>query len=180
MPKQKKVKKLSPAELKKRFKKTKLLLMDLDGTLTDSSVMVLPGNDRQAFFSVRDGYGLALLREHGIQLGIVTGSRGTYVEERAKSLKIEILRSGTLKKLAAYLEIRDELGLKDEEIVYVGDDFPDAAVFAHCGVGVAIGDGMPSVIARAHYVTKAKGGHGAIREVCEWIREAKGWPETWE
>ena len=170
---------MNRAALLKALAKAKLLLMDLDGTLTTGQVMILQGGDRQAFFSARDGYGLALLRENGLKLGIITGSVGTYVEERAKTLKIGILRAGTLKKLDSYREIRDELKLRDEEIVYIGDDFPDALVFPECGVGVAVADSMPSVLARADFITKAKGGEGAVREVAELIREAKGWGEVW-
>lgn len=171
-------KRLSAKKLRQALKKIKLLLMDVDGTLTDGSITMLEGGARTARFSVRDGYGLMLLRHHGIRLGFITGSNHWYVDERAKSLKIDYVVKNTLQKVAAYRQIQTAAGVRDEEVAYIGDDYPDAELFPYIGVAIAVADAMDSVKTRAHAVTLQKGGQGAVREVVEWIREAQGIPET--
>jgi 3-deoxy-D-manno-octulosonate 8-phosphate phosphatase (KDO 8-P phosphatase) len=151
-----------------------LLLLDVDGVLTDGSIVYGDqGVESKAFF-VRDGSGLKLWTGLGKQAGIISGRRSAVVERRAAELGISIVVQGSADKLAALEMILTEQQLAPEQVCYVGDDLPDVPVMARCGLAVAVADACRETQSVAHYVTTAPGGRGAVREVIEVILRAQG------
>src|SRR5436190_2240930 len=151
-----------------------LLLVDVDGVLTDGSIIYGDqGAELKAFF-VRDGTGLKLWTGLGKQAGIITGRRSAVVERRAAELGLSIVVQGAGDKLEALATVLAEQRLGPEQVCYVGDDLPDVPVLAHCGLAVAVADACQEARATAHYVTRALGGRGAVREVIELILRAQG------
>lgn len=156
------------------LRNAKLLLMDLDGTLTDGRIILFEGEERASFFSIRDGWGMQKIKNHGVQLGIITGSVGRYVEERAERLKVDYLYAGNLKKLECLDDLLKKTQFSAKDIVYVGDDYPDIPVMQAVGFGAAVGDALPKVKEAADIVLETNGGFGAVRELIELMREARG------
>ncbi|BAT71247.1 3-deoxy-D-manno-octulosonate 8-phosphate phosphatase [Thermosulfidibacter takaii ABI70S6] len=167
--------------MKKRIKPIKLLIMDVDGVLTDGRIVLDNEGNELKFFNVRDGHGIVMLHRIGVETAILTGRVSKVVERRAKELSISYVIQGSLNKLEAYEGLRDRLGLRDKEIAYVGDDVVDIPVMRRVGFAVAVADAHPEVVKVAHYVTKAEGGRGAVREVAELIIKEKGfWDRVME
>ena len=159
----------------------KLLLLDVDGVLTDGRIIYdNQGNELKAF-DVKDGHGLKLLQRAGIKVGIITGRSSAVVAHRAKELGIEILYQGALNKLGPYQEILAEQGLSDEQVAYVGDDVVDLPILRRVGFSATVADAVPEVPPRVDYVTTRPGGRGAVREICDLILRANGsWQELTE
>jgi 3-deoxy-D-manno-octulosonate 8-phosphate phosphatase (KDO 8-P phosphatase) len=151
-----------------------MLICDVDGVLTDGCVYY--GSDGEALksFSIRDGQGLALLRAVGIELAWVTRERSTIVERRAEKLGIANLEQGATEKGATVTELLRRSGISAEEACYVGDDLGDLAPMRMVGFAVAVADAVDEVRATAHYVTRAAGGAGAVRELSDLILGARG------
>jgi 3-deoxy-D-manno-octulosonate 8-phosphate phosphatase (KDO 8-P phosphatase) len=172
--------KISPA-LKKRAARIEVLLMDVDGTMTDGSVTLLSQNDGTALeiktFDAHDGQGLTLGQTAGLRTGCITGRESAALLRRAHEMKMEFIYMKQPLKIPAYEEILRKAGVKDEAVAYVGDDLPDIPLMRRVGLAVAVGDAVPEVKHVAHYTTKALAGHGAIREAVEVILKAKG---IWE
>ncbi len=173
--------KISPA-LKKRAAQIKLLLMDVDGTMTDGGVLLLSQPDGSALeikkFDAHDGQGLTLAHTAGIQTGCITGRESPALLRRAREMKMDYVYMKIPLKMPAYEEILAKAGLKDAEVAYVGDDLPDIPVLKRVGLAVAVGDAVTDVKKIAHYVTNAHAGKGAIREAIELILKSKGlWNE---
>ena len=166
------------AAVMKRAKKIRLLLMDVDGVLTDGRIWLLSWPDGTAHeikgFSAYDGAGLKLARAGGLRTGVITGRESAAMTRRAKEVDMEFVYQGRGEKLPAYLEILHEARLKDEEVAYVGDDLPDLAVLARVGLAFAVANAVPEVKRAAHFVTKSSGGNGAVREVVELLLKAQG------
>jgi len=162
----------SPAVLK-RAKKIRLLLMDVDGVLTDGRIWLQSWPDGSAHeikgFSAYDGAGLKLARASGLRTGVITGRKSAAMARRAKEADIEFVFQGRGEKLPAYEEILRTAKLKDEEVAYIGDDLPDLAILSRVGLAIAVANAVPEVKRAAHYVTKSSGGNGAVREVVELI-----------
>jgi 3-deoxy-D-manno-octulosonate 8-phosphate phosphatase (KDO 8-P phosphatase) len=162
----------------KRAKKIRLLLMDVDGVLTDGRIWLQSWPDGTAHeikgFSAYDGAGLKLARAAGLRTGVITGRESAAMARRAKEADIEFVFQGRGEKLPAYEEILRTTKLKDEEVAYIGDDLPDLAVLARVGLAIAVANAVPEVKRAAHYVTKASGGNGAAREVVELILKSQG------
>jgi 3-deoxy-D-manno-octulosonate 8-phosphate phosphatase (KDO 8-P phosphatase) len=173
--------KISPA-LKKRAAQIKLLLMDVDGTMTDGGVLLLSQPDGSALdikkFDAHDGQGLTLAHTAGIRTGCITGRESPALLRRAHEMKMDYVYMKIPLKMPAYEEILVKAGLKDAEVAYVGDDLPDIPLLKRAGLAVAVGDAVADVKKIAHYTTKAHGGRGAIREAIELILKSKGiWDE---
>jgi len=157
-----------------RLKKIKLLLLDVDGVLTDGSIIYDDNHVETKIFNVRDGLGLRLLMGSGVQVGIVTGRASAALKHRCNNLGIPILFAGIHDKAEALKEILHQTGVKPEEIAFVGDDLPDIPIMNRVGLAVAVADAHEKVCETADMVTSAKGGRGAVREICEAILKAGG------
>ncbi len=170
------------AALKKRAAQIKLLLMDVDGTMTDGSVTLLSQSDGTALeiktFDAHDGQGLTLARTAGLRTGCITGRESAALLRRAHEMKMEFIYMKQPLKMPAYEAILREAGVGDSAVAYIGDDLPDIPLMRRCGLAVAVGDAVPEVKQAAHYTTKALAGHGAVREAIEVILKGKGiWAE---
>ncbi len=155
--------------LKEKFKKIKMLVMDVDGVLTDAGMYYSEEGDELKKFNTRDGMGLKQLREVGIQQAIITGEDTAIVQNRAKKLKIEEAHLGITNKLEVMESILAKYSLASEEVVYIGDDINDLSIVGKVGVFVAVADALESLKSQADYITKARGGEGAVREICDMI-----------
>lgn len=164
----------SSAELERRLARVQLLLLDVDGVLTDGGVTWNNQGIESKTFHIRDGLGLRLWQRTGCRVGIVTGRASHVVQLRATELGIGIVRQGVEDKLATTETILAETGVSWEETAFVGDDLPDLPVIAKCGVGVAVADACAEVRAVAEIVTQLPGGKGAVREVIERLLRARG------
>lgn len=164
--------KLSPA-LRRRLAAIRLLILDVDGTLTDGTVWLGATDDIKGF-NIADGLGLVLLRLAGVELAIVTGRKSEAVARRARELGITHLFQRTGEKAQCVEILQRRLKLKKEEMASLGDDLPDLAVFNRCGVNFAVADAAPELRAAADIVTPRPGGHGAARDVAEIILKARG------
>lgn len=156
-----------------KFEKIKLLIMDVDGVLTDGGIIL--GNDSQEFkrFDVQDGFGLVLARMEGIKTAVITGKQSDIVLKRMSDLKIDYVYQNIKDKLAVLNEIKEALGISNESICVVGDDLIDIPMMGKAGVAVAVANARTEVKKAACYVTRAKGGYGAVREVIETILKAQ-------
>ena len=168
---------ISPA-LKKRAAHIEVLLMDVDGTMTDGSVTLVSQIDGSALeiktFDAHDGQGLTLAHTAGLRTGCITGRESAALLRRAHEMKMEFIFMKQPLKMPAYEEILRKAGVKDEAVAYVGDDLPDIPLMRRVGLAIAVGDAVPEVKSIAHYTTKALAGHGAIREAVEVILKSKG------
>lgn len=173
--------KISPA-LKKRAAQIKVLLMDVDGTMTDGSVTLLSQPDGTALeiktFDAHDGQGLTLANTAGLRTGCITGRESAALLRRAHEMKMEFIYMKQPLKIPAYEEILRKADVSDSAVAFVGDDLPDIPLMRRAGLAIAVGDAVPEVKHVAHYTTKALAGHGAIREAIELILKSKGiWEE---
>jgi 3-deoxy-D-manno-octulosonate 8-phosphate phosphatase (KDO 8-P phosphatase) len=173
--------KISPA-LKKRAARIQLLLMDVDGTMTDGGVSLLSQSDGTALeiktFDAHDGQGLTLAKTAGMLTGCITGRESAALLHRAKEMRMDYVYMKIALKIPAYEEILRKAGVEDSQVAFVGDDLPDLPILQRVGLAVAVGDAVPEVKRAAHFTTKALAGHGAIREAIELILKAKGiWQE---
>lgn len=165
-------------EVIKRAKKIRLVLMDVDGVMTDGKLYYLPGekgviNETKGFNS-HDGIGLHLANAAGILTGVISGRTSPGTVERAKILKMKYVYQGLLAKESTYGEILQHAGLVPEQCAFIGDDFTDAQLILRSGLGVAVANARWEVRQIADYVTTARGGEGAVREVMEVIFQAQG------
>lgn len=159
--------------LRKRLLKIRLLAVDVDGVLTDGGMYYSEHGDELKKFNTRDGKGIELLRNAGIRTAFITSERTSLVERRAAKLKIDELHQGVEDKRSVLQQLASKYGLTNDEIAYIGDDINDLDVLREAGLAVTVADGLPENRAIADYVTTAKGGEGAVREVCMLILEAR-------
>ena len=165
--------------LEQRLAKVELLLLDVDGVLTDGRVVIDDHGTESKFFDVRDGHGLKMLQRMGVDVGLVTGRRSRVVELRAAELGIDEVHQRVKNKLAVVRQILTRRELAPRLVAYMGDDVVDLPVMLQVGVAITVGDAPEYVRERAHWVTTAAGGRGAVREVCEAILKARGrWDEA--
>ena len=163
-----------PVPLAERCLRIELLVLDVDGVLTDGSITYASDGAELKTFHVRDGSGLKLWRQAGRQAAIITGRSSPVVERRAAELGIGPLVQGAADKSAALRNLLKECGLGPDQACYLGDDLPDLGAMLLCGLSAAVADACPEVRAAAHYVTAAAGGRGAAREVIELILRCQG------
>ena len=169
--------KISPA-LKKRAARIQLILMDVDGTMTDGSVTLLSQPDGTALeiktFDAHDGQGLTLAQTAGLRTGCITGRESAALLRRAHEMKMEFIYMKQPLKIPAYEEILRKAGVSDPAVAYIGDDLPDIPLMRRVGLAIAVGDAVPEVKEAAHYTTKALAGRGAVREAIEVVLKSKG------
>ena len=159
---------------KERAKQVRLLLLDVDGVMTDGR-LGFDGSGRELkFFYARDGIGIRLLQRAGLRVGILSGRKAKVVELRARELGIDLLLQKSQDKAQGLEEVLRREGLRPDQICYVGDDLVDLPVLFGVGLAVAVADAVPEVRAAAHFVTQKPGGRGAVREICEALLKAQG------
>ena len=160
-----------------KLKDIKLLILDVDGVLTDGSIIYDNNGVETKVFSVKDGLGIRLLMEAGINLCIATGRSSNALNNRCKNLGIVHIFDGVSDKAAILDLILDRVGVSAHEVAFIGDDLPDLALMQMVGLSIAVADAHKTVLENADMVTSAKGGAGAVREACEAILKAQG---LWE
>ena len=161
-------------EIYERARKIRLAAFDVDGVLTDGALYYADSGEELKAFNVHDGHGMRMLKDSGIALAIISSRRSRSLEARARNLGVELLVQGAADKLAAFVELLGRCAVGERECAYLGDDLVDVPVMKRCGLAVAVPDAPAPVRRHAHYVTRARGGHGAAREVCEIILHAQG------
>ncbi len=161
-------------EIYDKAKRIRMAIFDVDGVLTDGSLYLTDGGEEIKAFNSRDGHGMKMLRESGVQLAIITGRTSRCVELRMQNLGITILYQGVADKRSAYLNLLAEHQLQPDDCAFMGDDWVDLPVMTRCGLSITVPDAPLVVKQHAHYVTQAQAGHGAAREVCELIMQAQG------
>ena len=163
-----------------RLRRVKLFLTDVDGVMTDGTVIMGPGIELKQY-DIQDGLGIIMLRHNGIKTGWISARKSPATEVRAADLKIDFLTQTKHGKVEAVEQILAQCGLSWADACFVGDDVIDLAVFRKIGLAVAVANARPVAKAEAHLVTKASGGHGAVREIIEKILQAQGkWRATVE
>ena len=164
------------AALRKKAAKIRLLLLDVDGVLTDGAIIIDDRGVETKQFHVRDGQGISLLMRSGVDVGFVTGRRSKVIRHRARDLGVRLVYQGLADKLACYEEIKRNHDLKDDQIAYVGDDLIDLPVLRRVGLAVSVADGWSELSSTVDYTTAERGGRGAVREVAEiLLRAQKKW-----
>ena len=164
---------LSP-ELTERASRIRLLLLDVDGVLTDGRIIYAEYGDELKCFDVQDGAGLVLWGRVGLKSAIVTARTSRVLKRRAKEMRVDFLAQGRLIKLHAYEELLKRYRLTDAEICVIGDDLMELPLLHRAGFAVAVANAVEDVKRGSHYVTRRVGGHGAVREVIELLLKAKG------
>ena len=163
-----------PEAIRERARKVRLVLMDADGVLTDGRIIVLAdGNEARSYFA-RDGLGIRMGQQGGLDFGVVSGRSSPAVEARARELDFVEIHQKIAAKGACIREIAQRRGLGEDEVCFVGDDLVDVPAFRRCGLAVAPADADASVFDHVHHVGEARGGRGIVREVVELILRAKG------
>lgn len=157
-----------------KLKHIELLLLDVDGVMTDGRIIWDAHGVETKAFNVKDGHGIKMVQRAGVQIGIITGRTSPVVDLRARELGIEILYQGAIKKLDSYLDIKRRTGLEDHQIAYMGDDVIDVPVLRRVGFSAAPADALPDVAALVDYVARCEGGRGAVRELCDLLLKARG------
>ena len=152
-----------------KIKNIKLLLMDVDGVLTDGRIVMGNFGDEHKFFDVQDGFGISLWRRSGYKTAIITANKGSSVTRRARILKIDKVYQRAVNKLTVYEKVKKVFNIADEQICYIGDDLIDLPVLKRVGFSCCVANASEDVKPLADYVTKKEGGRGAIREVIELI-----------
>jgi len=160
--------------LAERCRRIDLLVVDVDGVLTDGGIVYGDGGVETKAFHVRDGAGLRVWQMLGKRSAILTGRRSPIVERRAEETGISRVIQGAAEKLPAFAELLAREGMKPEQACFVGDDIPDLPVLRNCGLAVAVPDACPEARQAAHYVTRMPGGRGAVREAVELILRCQG------
>jgi 3-deoxy-D-manno-octulosonate 8-phosphate phosphatase (KDO 8-P phosphatase) len=160
--------------LRSKLKKIKMLIMDVDGVLTDGFLIWTSDKKDIKHFHVHDGYGLAMARKAGLILAIITARESKAARHRAEELHLHEFKVGHFEKLVSYQELRAKYRLRDDQIAYMGDDWFDLPVMRACGIGVAVANARPEVKKYADYITTTAGGNGAVREFVEMVLEAQG------
>ena len=161
------------SSLKTKLTRVRLLLCDVDGVLTNGTVLMGDGHEYKTFH-IQDGLGLRLLQLQGVRVGWVSNRPSPATQQRADDLKIDFLFQGQGSKVVAVESILSKAAVAWAEMCYVGDDVVDLAVLRRAGVAVAVANAIPEVKTAADYVTRAEGGHGAVREVVRLILTAQG------
>lgn len=164
---------MSP-EILQRVRRIKLLLLDVDGVLTDGKLYFSNTGDELKTFSTLDGHGIKLLQRSGVKVGIISGRKSVLVAKRANDLGIEILVQGREDKWDALQEVLATHNFALEEIAFMGDDWPDLTIMTRVGLALTVINAHVSVKERAHWQSQVGGGEGAVREACDFIMHTQG------
>ncbi len=156
------------------LQKIRLIIFDIDGTLTDGRIVISSDGTESRFFHVQDGSGIKYLSRHGIEIAFITGRNSKVVEKRAEELGVKIVIQGCLNKTKAYEEILEQTGLQDDEVCVVADDLLELPMMARAGFSIAVSNAVPEVRQAADFVTCLPGGMGAGREVAELVLKEQG------
>ncbi|HRZ59219.1 MAG TPA: phenylphosphate carboxylase subunit delta [Rubrivivax sp.] len=157
-----------------KAKGVKLVILDVDGVMTDGRIVIDDNGVEQRNFDIKDGFGVVALQMCGIDVAIITSKKSGSVRHRAEELKIKRFHEGIRKKTEPYEQMLAEMGISDAQVAYVGDDLVDLAMMKRVGCAIAVADAVAEVRDAAAYVTTARGGHGAVREAAEMILKTQG------
>jgi 3-deoxy-D-manno-octulosonate 8-phosphate phosphatase (KDO 8-P phosphatase) len=164
-----------------QMKRIRLVLLDVDGVLTAGEIIYDDSGQQVKIFNVKDGIGIRLLKEAGIEVGIITGRKGQALRHRCKNLGIDLVFDGIFHKDQAIRKISASTGIDTDDMAFVGDDLPDLPALKQVGLAVAVSDAHEMVRQTADVVTRAPGGRGAVREISEAILKAQGkWDDLLE
>jgi 3-deoxy-D-manno-octulosonate 8-phosphate phosphatase (KDO 8-P phosphatase) len=164
--------------IKEKLKGIKLLVLDVDGVMTDGRIIMDSEGREMKNFNVRDGHGIKILQRYGIKVAILTGRQSKVVEYRAKDLEIDDVYQKVFNKKEIFQTILKKHKLSADAVAFMGDDIVDIPVLKSVGFSAAVADAIDVVKKSVDYITQNRGGHGAVREVCEMILKAQGkWPE---
>jgi len=166
-----------PPEVRQRARAIRLLILDVDGVLTDGRLYFGPKGETLKVFHVRDGHGIKMAQRAGIEVAFVSGRRSDAAYHRAKELGISRFHEGVRDKVAVLEEIMAAMQIETSQVAVVGDDVVDLPIMSRAGLAVAVADAVPEVVTAAHWVTTNPGGRGAVREVCDLLLKAGG---KWE
>jgi 3-deoxy-D-manno-octulosonate 8-phosphate phosphatase (KDO 8-P phosphatase) len=164
---------VTASDLEMRAKRIKLLLLDVDGVLTDGRLYFSNQGDEFKTFSTLDGHGIKMLQKAGVKVGIITGRTSNLVAKRASDLGIEILVQGREDKWEALQDVLANYPISLEEIAFMGDDWPDLTIMCRVGLALAPANSHFTVTERAHWQSSARGGEGAVREACDMLMKAQ-------
>lgn len=157
-----------------KLKDIKLLLLDVDGVLTDGSIIYNDAGGETKVFNAKDGLGLRLVTKAGIKVGLVTGRKSQALRHRCRDLGIGLMYDGVRHKARLLDEIVEQTGVAAEATAFIGDDIPDLSMMRRVGLSIAVADAHEFVRQNSDWVTSAAGGRGAVREVCDALLKAKG------
>src|SRR5471032_2073453 len=158
----------------KRAEAVKLMIFDVDGVMTDGTLYYSERGEELKAFNIQDGHGIKMLKQYGVEVALITARRSRAVDLRAGNLGIAHLYQGVEDKRGAYAALLEQLGVATEQSGYMGDDLLDLPLITRCGFAATVAFAPEAVRKRAHYVARTDGGHGAVREVCEFILRAQG------
>lgn len=161
-------------ELVNRAKQVKLLLLDVDGVLTNNHLYYSDDGQEHKSFYTRDGHGMVMLQKSGVDIGIITGRKSQLVSNRMRDLKVKHVYQGVPDKLPTFLQLMEELQIDFSEVAYIGDDILDLPILTRVGLSATPADGDPEVKQRVNHISAFKGGQGCVREMCELIMKAQG------
>jgi 3-deoxy-D-manno-octulosonate 8-phosphate phosphatase (KDO 8-P phosphatase) len=160
--------------MEERLKKIKLLILDVDGVMTDGRIIFDSNGVESKFFNVKDGHGIKMLQRSGIEVGIISGRESVVVNNRAAELGIVQVYQKSLDKMVPYRAMLEATGLQDDQVAFMGDDIIDIPLLRRVGFAAAPADAVSEVIPLAHFVARNRGGWGAVRELCDMILKAQG------
>lgn len=161
-------------DIQNRVAQIRLVVLDVDGVLTDRKIYFTANGDEIKAFNAHDGHGIKMLLSSGVEVGIITARQSSMVQRRMDELGVRYVYQGRREKLPALESLCQELSLSLEQVAMVGDDLPDLLLMRRVGLGIAVADAVPFVRQHAHCHTQLLGGYGAVREVCDFILEAQG------
>lgn len=160
-------------EIIEKAKRVKVLIVDIDGVMTDGRIIYSGYGDELRFFDVQDGFGLSMINKVGIKTVVITAGKSKIVKHRARDLKISRTYHGFLDKIDAFDDLLKHFGVTPEEICFIGDDLIDIPILKRAGFAVAVANAVGEVKSVAHLVTTNKGGRGAVREICDLILKSQ-------
>lgn len=161
-------------QIKELARDLRMLLLDVDGVLTDGGIILIGGEMEAKRFDVQDGMGVSMARAAGLKVGIVTSRSSEVVQRRAKELELEETFQGIRHKVKVLDFLHEKYGIQASEVAYIGDDIQDLSIMKRIGIPIAVQNAVQPVKDSSVYVTKASGGHGAVREAIDWLLELRG------
>ncbi len=164
---------ISRTTLLRNARRIRMVLVDVDGVMTDGGLYYTAEGNEMKRFHAHDGYGVVRAREHGLKIGIISGRSTPIVAARARVLKIDDVYQDRMDKVDAMRELQERYGFRDHEFAFIGDDLFDLPLLAIVGLSAAPGNALPQVRRAVHYVTRQSGGNGAVREVLDLIVDAQ-------
>lgn len=167
-----------PSHILTKARNIKLAIFDVDGVLTNGAICIDENGKELKIFHVHDGLGIKLLRQSGVEVAIISSRISGAVEKRMRNLGIQYVYQGQTNKQHALTELLEKLQLTAEQVAYAGDDLPDLALIKLTGLGISVPNARPAIQAAADWQTQARGGEGAVREICELIMQAQNTIDT--